>query len=183
MTVWELRNANVNDFAILVLPVEDEEIDADKVFGGTGAPLKWRKKRQLDIFVEPRRKTAKPRADVSAFMPGALVLNERAVSVLGRFFEAFGQLLPVIVGGQEEYFYNVTNVVRCVDVGRSQKRPEGTIAKEAFDEACVPTGAAIFKDPSTAPVRIYVNEAGKDLLSALIAGARLTGVEMVAVGM
>ena len=182
MTVWELRNANVNDHAVLVLPVEDEDIDTDKVFGGSGAPLNWRKKRRLDLFVDKRRKMAKPRADVSAFLPGALVLNERAFQTLGPFLGAFGQLLPVAVDGQTEYFYNVTNVVRCVDGGRSQKRSEGTIAKEAFDDASIPGAAAVFKDPSTAPVRIYVNDAGKAVLDTLIAGAGLSGLEMVAVG-
>jgi hypothetical protein len=183
MTVWELRNADVNDHAVLVLPIEDEAIDTDKVFGGSGAPLSWRKKRRLDVFIDKRRKTAKPRADISAFLPGSLVLNERAFEVLGTFLGQFGQLLPLAVDGQTEYFYNVTNVVRCVDVGRSQKYPEGTVSREAFDAASVPRDAAVFKDPSTAPVRIYVNEAGKVALRELIDTGRLSGLEMVSAGL
>ncbi len=182
MAIWELRNADVNDFAVLVLPVEDESIDADKIFGGTGAPLKWRKKRQLDVFVGKGRKKAKPRADVSAFAPGALVLNERAAKALGGFLEAFGQLLPLTVDGQPEYFYNVTHVVRCIDVARSQVRPDGTMAREAFDVNAVPSAPAVFKDPVTAVFRIYVNEPGKEVLGKLIGEAGLSGIEMAPVG-
>ena len=182
MAVWELRNANVNDFAMLVLPIEDEDIDADKVFGGTGTPLKWRKKRQLDVFVGKRRKTAQTRADVSAFMPGALVLNERAFQALGSFLASFGQLLPLSVDGQPEYFYNVTHLVRCVDLVRSRKRSDGTMAQEVFDEASIPVAPAVFKDPSTAVFRIYVNDSGKHVLEKSIADSKLTGVEVVAVG-
>jgi hypothetical protein len=183
MSVWELRNANVNDHAVLVLPVEDEDIDVDKVFGGNGESLNWRRKRRLDVFVDKRRKKAKPRADVSAFLPGAFVLNDRAFAALGNFLGQFGQLLQLSVDGQIEYFYNVTNVVRCVDASRSQKYPEGTISKEAFDEMAVPRAAAVFKDPSTAPVRIYVNDAGKAALTTLVEEGGLTGLEVVPVGL
>jgi hypothetical protein len=182
MSVWELRNANVNDHAVLVLPDEDEDIDIDKVFGGSGVPLNWRRKRRLDVFVDKRRTKAKPRADVSAFLPGALVLNGRAFEALGGFLGQFGQLLQVTVEGQVEYFYNVTHLVRCVDPVRSQKYPEGTISKEVFDESAVPSDAAVFKDPSTAPVRIYANEAAKAKLTGLIEGAALTGLEFVPAG-
>lgn len=183
MTVWELRNAGVNDHAVLVLPVEDEDIDTDKVFGGDGSALAWRRKRRLDVFVDKRRKKPKPRADVSAFLPGALVLNERARAALGDFLQRFGQLLPLTVDEQPEYFYNVTNLVRCIDTGRSQKYPEGTIAKEAFDAQALPGDAAVFKDPATAPVRIYVNDAGRATLQGLIDGAQLSGLEMVPAGL
>ncbi len=183
MAVWELRNADVNDYAMLVLPVEDEDIDADKVFGGTGAPLKWRKTRRLEVFVGKRRKLPQPRADVSAFMPGALVLNERAFQALSGFLAKFGQLLPLSVDGQPEYFYNVTHLVNCVDPSRSRKRSDGSMAQEAFDEAAVPDSPAVFKDPSTAVIRIYVNATGKDILDELIAKAGLTGLEAVPVGM
>lgn len=182
MTVWELRNADVDNFAMLVLPDSDEHVNVDKQFGGDGAPLKWRKARSLEVFVEKRRKKPKPRADVSTFLPGSLVLNERARVALADFLGQFGQLLELDVEGAREYFYNVTNVIRCVDVERSQKYPEGTVAREVFREAEIPATAAVFKDPSTAPVRIYVNAAAKNMLDAMIQGAGLSGLEMAPVG-
>lgn len=179
MPIWELRNAGINDFATLVLPDADERLDLDKVFGGSGAPLKWRKPQVLEVFVERRRKKPKPRADVSTFAPGALVLNERARGVLADFLGRFGQLLALDVEGTREYFYNVTNVVRCIDLARSRTRPEGTVAEEVFDEAALPTEPAVFKDPATAPVRIYANDGAKAIL---IAQAGLTGLELGRVG-
>ena len=109
--------------------------------------------------------------------PGALVLSGRAEQVLGPFFARFGQLLELECPGAEiRYYYNVTNLVDCVDANRSEKSKLGRIISEVFVESRVPTDPAIFKDPATALSRIYVNDGGKRLIEDLVSQAQLTGV-------
>jgi hypothetical protein len=145
------------------------------MFAADGRPVEWRTRPTLDVFIEPRRKKAKPRADISALQPGALVLNARACQILGGVLAPFGQLLEVSVDGAIEYFYNVTNVLDCIDPDRSVKRGSGAISKEAFFEERIPTAPTIFKDPKTVRSRIYANEAAKEALENLIAGTDLVG--------
>jgi hypothetical protein len=79
--------------------------------------------------------------------------------------------------GEVLYFFNATCIVSCVDKARSEKFEDGGIVLESFDESKAPTEAAVFKDPLTAPVRIYVNDAGKIEIERIAAGANLTGIE------
>lgn len=171
--VWELRNGQVEETAMLVYANDDEMRSG--MFAADGKPVEWRTRPTLDVFHEPRRKKPKPRADISALQPGALVLNAKAYQALGRVLAPFGQLLEVNVDGAVEYFYNVTNVVDCIDPERSTKRGSGAISKEAFFEDKVPTAPTIFKDPKTARSRIYANQAAKEALAKLIADESLTG--------
>ena len=180
MTIWEFRNASQNDVAMLVY-ASDVELDAG-VFDAKGEPLDWASRPHAAVFVEPGKKKAKPRVDISALRPGALVLNGKAKSALEEFLSQFGQLLELDVGGEVEWFYNVTNLVDCIDVEKSDKRPSGAISKEAFFEDKVPSGAALFKDPKTARTKIYANELAKQRLEELLSGAGLTGATFVLPG-
>lgn len=65
--------------------------------------------------------------------------------------------------------------VDCIDVDRSEKRPSGAISKQVFDEAKLPLGPALFKDPRTARTKIYANDGAKTALEALFAEAGITG--------
>ena len=180
MTVWEFKPGNVNDYAPLVF-TNDRDIESG-MFDAEGEPLSWKKKPKIEVFVEPRKKKAQPLADISALTPGALALNDKAKAALEPFLSRFGQLLEMDCEGEPRWFYNVTNVVSCIDEGRSEKRPTGALSKEAFSEERVPTESAIFKDPLTAPVKIYVNDAAKSTLEALIAEADLIGAAFVEPG-
>lgn len=173
MKVWELKNGALKDVASLVY-ANDAELAAN-VFDASGKPLDWKTRPHAEVFVEPRRKKAKPRADISALRPGALVLNARAKTSLGEFLSRFGQLLELDVDGEVEWFYNVTNVIDCIDLQSSTLRPEGSVAKEAFFADRIPTGPAIFKDPRTARTRIYANEPAKELLLERMASAGISG--------
>ena len=172
--VWELRNGQVDETATLVYANDDEMRSG--MFAADGKFVEWRSRPTLDVFVEPRRKKPKPRADVSALQPGALVLNAKAHQALGNLLAQFGQLLEVSVDGAVEYFYNVTNIVDCIDTDRSVRRGSGAISKEAFFVDKVPTKPAIFKDPKTVRSRIYANEAAKEALDKLISDAALVGL-------
>ena len=151
-------------------------------FEARGKPLQWKKRPKVDVFQEPKKKARLPRADVSLLMSGALVLDQKARDALGSFLEQFGQLLELDVAGSTEYFYNVTNLVDCIDPDLSEKRSTGVIVKEAFRDGVEPSSAAIFKDPRTAGTRLYVNSAGKEQLEGLVAGAGITGLEFAELG-
>ena len=173
MKIWEFKNGSLNDVAMLVY-AEQADIDAD-IFDAKGLPLQWATRPKAVVFVEPRRKKPKPRVDISALRPGALVLNGRAKAKLEDLLSQFGQLLEIDVEGAPEWFYNVTNLVDCIDVDRSEKRPSGAISREVFDEAKLPLEPALFKDPRTARTKIYANDAAKTALEALLAEAGITG--------
>jgi len=179
MTVWELRYAAVDEYAMVVPLSHDDSLSGR--FDVDGKSKNWKDRPLVGFADSSRRKKKRPPADVSAMVPGVLVLSERAKEVLGPFLSGFGQLLELDCGGSGEirYFYNVTNVLACVDVEHSEKDDFGHVRMEKFDESKVPQEPAVFKDPSTIDVRIYANDAGKALLDRAVALAKLTGVECV----
>ena len=57
MTVWEITNKWMNDYADLVITPEDSlNPNFEKQFGGDGKPLHWKKRPKLTVFVEKERK-------------------------------------------------------------------------------------------------------------------------------
>ena len=175
MRVWELRAGDVDDYAMIVPVIEDVA-----KFDVTGQPLDWMSPPVIEYAdSRSRGKKKRPVADVATPGAGALVLSQRAVDALGGFLSSFGQLLRVQTAGGAEfrYFYNVTNLVKCVDVGRSEKDATGAITTEVFYDLNVPREPAVFKDPLTASTRLYVNDPGRELLERLAAEASLTGLE------
>ncbi|HET6807095.1 MAG TPA: hypothetical protein VFH59_16795 [Frateuria sp.] len=175
MAIWELRCATPNGFAMLV-PVDRDDLEED-VFDATGAPKHWPDRPRVAFHVEKRRKVQKPHANVGLLVPGALVLDGKARAALGEFLLRSGQLLELDCEGEPRWFYNVTRVIACVDAGRSATFGDGGIAREVFDESAVPPEPLVFKDPRTAPVRIYVNDAGKALIEREAGEAGLSGIE------
>ena len=178
--VWELKPGNVNDYAPLVF-VSDRDIESG-MFDAEGEPLTWKKKPKVEVFVEPGKKKAKPLADVSVLTPGAVALNQKAKGALGPFLSRFGQFLEMDCVGTPRWFYNVTNVLACIDEARSAKKPSGAISKEEFFEDKVPVDAAVFKDPLMAAGKLYVNEAAKSVLEKLFEEAGIIGAAFVEPG-
>ncbi|MBD8879571.1 hypothetical protein IHE49_03645 [Rhodanobacter sp. 7MK24] len=177
MTIWELRCASVNDYAMAV-PLNPGDVSAG-LFRIDGKPLEWKRPPRIGFADSTRKNHERPPADVSAMVPGAMVLNAHAHAVLAPFLSAFGQLLELDSEGAPgpRFFYNVTHLVRCVDVEHSEKNELGRIRREVFDLSKVPAEAAVFKDPATARSRIYVNDAGKAVIDQLIASTGLSGIE------
>ena len=180
MKVWELKNGSVNGYAPLVF-ASDKDV-ASAMLDTSGASLSWSKKPKVEVFVEPGKKKPKPLADISALTPGALVMNGKAKVALEPFLSRFGQFLELDCAGEPRWFYNVTNVIPCIDEARSAKRPSGSIVKEEFFEDRVPLGAAVFKDPLTAASVLCVNEAGKAALETIITEAAIVGMALVELG-
>lgn len=87
-----------------------------------------------------RGKNKRPVAGVATPGAGALVLSQRAVHALGDFLSRFGQLLLVQTAGDTEFrhFHNVTNLVKCAGVERSEKDATGAVTSEAFHDLNVP---------------------------------------------
>lgn len=180
MSVWELKAGSVNDYAPLVFASERDA--ASGMFDVSGVPLAWKKKPKVEVFIEPGKKKPKPLADISALTPGALAMNDRAKAALEPLLEKFGEFLELDCQGERRWFYNVTNVVPCIDEQQSVRKPSGAISKEAFFEAKVPRGAVVFKDPITAPASLYITEAGKVALEEVVAVAGITGLAVVEPG-
>ena len=180
MKVWELKAGSANDFAPLVFASERDAQTG--MFDVSGKPLSWSKKPKVEVFVEAGAKKPKPQADVSALTPGALAMNTRAKSALEPVLGEFGEFLEMDCDGESCWFYNVTNLVACIDEANSTKRPSGSILKEAFLANKVPTGEAVFKDPLTAPASLYVTDGGKAILEEAVAKAGITGLAFVEPG-
>jgi hypothetical protein len=177
MKVWELRCADIDDYPLVVA---SREALLARVFDIDGKPLDWMAPPIVEFSdYKKRGKALRPMADVSAMKPGVMLLNQRAFDVLGPFLGQFGQLLEVQTAGGAEWrrFYNVTNLVKCVDMAHSEKSASGVLSSEAFYDINVPRQPAVFKDPQTARLRIYVNDPGKEQIERLVSEAGLTGIE------
>ena len=179
MTIWELFYDGLNDYAVLVVfPVDYKLLD---ILGANGKPKYWATRPKVEPNIEKRKKKAKPRADLSYLIAGSIVLNEKAYLALKDFLLPFGQLLELDCNGEVEYYYNVTNLLPCVDYERSGKKGTSVVA-EVFLENVVPDEPMIFKDALTAGTRTYVNQAGKEKFEQLAAAAGLFGACFVEAG-
>lgn len=179
MNIWELKTDSPDIYAPLV--ASDAQARS-RIFIFDGTAREWKRRPAVEVFQEERKKVQLPRADVSLMLAGSIVLNQKALDALGEFLGQFGQFLEAKVDGVVEYFYNVTNVVDCIDLEASQRRSSGSIVKEVFRSEALPDGPAVFKDPRTVRNRIYVNEEGKAILEACAAAANLTGLEIEELG-
>lgn len=178
MSVWEITNSWANDVAGVTHAV-DIELDAVasagfwKQFEGFGSPLQWRTKPRLTAIEHAGRKM-RPRADVSPFTAPGLIVNARVRDALGDLLTRFGQLLEVDVDGRAEYYYNVTNVLGCLD--REMSRFEAHyVERPVFKERLIPQAPAVFVEPEL-PGRIFVNEGAKKALDKSIAENNITGM-------
>jgi len=178
MTVWELKNDGINQFAVLVF-ANDVEVHSG-LFDLDGQPKHWSVRPGVEPFTDKKGK-AKPLADISYLDPGSIVLNPKAYAALKDVLLPFGQLLELDCKGETYYFYNVTNLIACIDPEASEKK-WNSIIKEAFRPEAVPASPQIFKDPHTVNRCIYLNAAGRDLLEREISVARLTGARFVEAG-
>ena len=179
MSIWELRTQSPDEFAPLV--PSDAQVNSG-IFEFDGTPRQWKRRPTVEVYQEGPKKNHLPRGDASLLLAGSLVLSQKAVDALGPFLAQFGELLEAKVDGAVEYFYNVTRVIDCIDPERSEKRSSGSLLKEVFRTDALPAGPAVFKDPRTVRIRIYVNDEAKKLLEAAIAAHGLTGFELSPLG-
>jgi hypothetical protein len=182
MSVWEIRNFLMNTVA-WVGPASETEFVPDfgvsfwQLFDNKtpGQPLEWSARPELVAFAPEGRKKLPPRADVSPFTAAGLVVNEKVRTSLGDFLTQFGQLLEINVDGKTEYYYNVTNVVPCIDTERSEIAA-GFVEVPVFQEQLVPVEPSIFIEP-VIHARIFVNDAAKLILEERIAANKIRGMD------
>jgi hypothetical protein len=81
-----------------------------------GKPFK-RSWKDVEIGLDPGRF---PKGDTPSLIPGVPIFSGKAVKALQDVLEQNGELLPVIVGGEEYFLFNVTTVVDALDEPRSE---------------------------------------------------------------
>lgn len=179
MQIWELHLDGLNQYAVLV-PCEEHEGLLD-LFTADGSPKHWPVMPKVEPFIEKRKKVAKPRADISYLSGGSIILNQKAFLALKDFLLPFGQLLKLDCKGEIEYFYNVTNLLACIDFAHSEKQDD-VVIREVFLPQAVPDLPQIFKDPHTARMSIYINQAGREKFEQLAAACGVFGARFVPAG-
>jgi hypothetical protein len=179
VSVWELKSGRVDAFAPLVLTTADRARAA--LLFADAKPKEWNPAPSVEFLVDKRTKKLS-RADVPMLVPGALALTSRAKEALGPLLSRFGQLLQLDCKDQPVWYFNVTTVIDCLDRQSPAQRKDGSPAKETFLSDKLPTDATIFKEPSRLRSRIYVNDAARAAIEAIVADAGLTGIAIVEPG-
>lgn len=176
MAVWEIRTGDMDGRPVIV--AGDKTDVAKGVFDFEGRPKDWVHRPPVEFFSRSKKKPREP-ANVMPFVVGTIVLDAKARAAIGGFLSRFGQLLELHHAGETVFAFNCTNVVECVDQEKTRRDEFGTVILEAFDASKVPTEPAVFKDPSTAAVRIYANDGAKKVIEQWSGEAGLTGIEVV----
>jgi hypothetical protein len=179
MALWELMGGTNNDYSVLVYANEAER--ASGIFKTNGKPKQWAQPPHIKLFVDEKRKKQKPAADIGHLAPGSFILNEKAYLALKDFLAQFGECLCVNCEGEIQYFYNVTNLISCIDFTNSKKIADA-VFKAVFLQETIPIDEQVFKDPLTANARIYVTEPAKATLEKLIKANALTGALFLVAG-
>jgi hypothetical protein len=185
MAIWKFNSVS-NDYTyFLEMP---EQIKLENIFLTDGTPKDWRTPPKLRPHVEKNKKKQMPLADLSYISPGTILLNSKAYQALKDFLLPFGELLEVecmneggLLGdkvSETYYFYNVTNIIPCIDLENSEKLGN-KIIKDAYFPDRIPNDVQIYRDPQRLRVQIYLSEAAKDQFTRLIAENKLTGGEFV----
>ncbi len=181
MNIWKFNSALNGYTAFLQMIGQSDDED---IFLTDGTPVNWPGRRKIHPHVEKNKKKQMPLADLSYISPGTILLNRKAYDALKDFLSPFGQLLEVecmneggLLGDKASeiyYFYNVTNIIACIDFEKSEKIGH-KIIKEAFFTDRIPTDVQIFRDPVRLRTQIYLSELAKEQFVKLIAGAGLVG--------
>lgn len=179
MKIWSWSGASNGHTALLA--VHDEDYFSD-VFMADGSQKTWSKRPQVKPGIERNKKKQLPAGDLSVIVGASVILNKKAHAALSSFLGQFGQFLELDLidetglagGNQPLFFYNVTNIIPCIDFEKSQ-RDEVGIVVPAFTPHAVPASAQVFKDPLRAKMDIFLNEAAHAELSSLIEQAGLLG--------
>lgn len=170
--LWELTSGGTNNFSVYVFSSREELWSG--IFDMDGKSKQWDYRPSVQAFVDKKRKVQKPQADIGYLTHGTIILNAKAYSALKDFLLQFGELLEIDCSGEVRYFYNITNLISCIDYEASEKM--GTaVVKAEFHQDKIPKDAQIFKDPLTSGVRMYLTQSAKDHLEKIITENALTG--------
>lgn len=125
-----------------------------------GSPMK-NSVSDAKIKKDPRRL---PKGDFPSLIPNVPVFSRRAVEALRDLLEGHGEILPVMISGDEYFLLNVTRVVDALDESNSEViRFEGSskvlnIRSHSFYEEKL-FGIMIFKIPQVITMDVFVTDA------------------------
>jgi hypothetical protein len=189
MTINEVVAVN-NEF-MTFCSLEEPQFKADGSFvnsgndifsvDGSSKQIEWILPPKVLLQSDPINKKkykgkAKKIPDIGYIGLGSLVLNQRAVDILGDYLNEFGELLTMDVEGINYYFYNVTHVIDLIDYKRSSFDEKQARFNTLFDAKKTPTTSQIFKVKGLESSRIYTNDiAGQKSFISLIKKAGLQG--------
>ncbi len=177
MAVWLIRPGDMLDRPVLV--AGDKQDVRDRIFITDGRAKDWSYRPAVELAqTAAKKKAQRERANVMWLVGGSFVLDAKARAAIGGFLSRFGQLLELHHGGETLYFFNCTNMIDCLDESRTKRGAGNLLVMEAIDESKVPSEPAVFKDPKTVRMRIYVNDAAKEVIEQWTSDAGITGVEI-----
>ncbi|MEN9867240.1 MAG: hypothetical protein RL748_2830 [Pseudomonadota bacterium] len=171
--LWEITSGGINGFANLTSKNHEDLLGG--LFNTDGKPKVWDKVPSVEPTFYKGKKPQPPMADFGWFAPGTVILNEKALAALQTFLSGFGEFLEMNCLGAPRYFYNVTNLISCINFDQSEKI-EAAIIRPVFLQEAIPLKAQIFKDPLTAGGHIYATQAAREVLEAIILQYGLTGL-------
>ena len=176
MTVWLIRPGDTLDRPVLVL--RDDHDLRDRVFITDGRIKDLAYRPAVELADTAPKKRQRELANVMWLAGGSFVMDAKARAALGGFLSRFGELVELHHGGETLYLFNCTNIIDCLDESRTE-RDDGLLVIEAIDESKVPSEPAVFKNPKTVRMRIYVNDAAKEVIEQWASEAGITGLEIV----
>ncbi|MEO5687252.1 MAG: hypothetical protein ABIR54_07815 [Burkholderiaceae bacterium] len=177
MTVWLIRPGDTLDRPVLVLT--DEQDLRARIFITDGRVKDLAYRPGVELAHTAAKKRQRERANVMWLAGGSFVMDAKARAAFGGFLSRFGELVELHHGGETLYLFNCTNVIDCLDESRTERAEGGLLVIEAIDESKVPSEPAVFKDPKTVRMRIYVNDAAKQVIEEWMSEAGITGLEIV----
>ena len=176
MAVWLIRPGDTLDRPVLVFKDDHDLRDHVFITDGRIKDLAYRPAVELAHTAPTKRQ--RERANVMWLAGGSFVMDAKARAALGGFLSRFGELMELHHGGETLYLFNCTNMIDCLDESRTV-RDDGLLVIEAIDESKVSSEPAVFKDPKTVRMRIYVNDAAKEVIDQWASEAGITGLEIV----
>jgi len=177
MAAWLIRPGDMLDRPVLV--AVDKQDVRDRIFVTDGRAKDWAHRPAVELFNSAPKKQQRDRANVMWLAGGSFVMDAKARAAFGGFLSRFGELLELHHGGETLYFFNCTNLIDCLDENRTERGDGGLLVMEAIDDSKVPSEPAVFKDPKTARMRNYVNDAAKEVIEQRMREAVITGLEIV----
>ncbi len=176
--LWEMTPSGAKNYSVYVYVNQE---DGYSFMGVTnGKPLNWGKTLEIQPFIEKRKKIQKPSPDIGHLTVGSIILNRKAYLALKDLLQKFGEFIEVDCLGEPRYFYNITNLISCVDVQGSEKIESAVVAAKFLQEA-IPVDIQVFKDPSTLH-HMYLTQAARDEIEKIIAENNLSGLRFVEAG-
>ena len=186
--IWKFSGINDHYTCFLTMDDIDESSDEEDMLLTDGKPKSWPARPKLVPLLEKRKKNQKPLADINYVTPGSVVLNQKAYNALKAFLQPFGEFLEVdcfntkldgdFTSSEPHYFYNVTNIISCIDYENSGKMGGG-VSEPVFFPDAIPKDVQVFKDPHWVRTDILLSDSAKERLGKLIADAHLSGADIV----